>query len=86
MATPSGTEGANRSGYPLWLTTLTAQLPDVPPESLQSVDQIAGGLRPIAETLGAAFDTIRRSLPIVDRDDRPAGKPQAGLSSRVLIG
>lgn len=86
MTAPGGLEVTTGSGYPHWLTALTSQLPEVPPESLQSVDQIAGGLRPIAETLGAAFDTIRRSLPIVDREDRPAGKPQAGLSSRVLIG
>jgi hypothetical protein len=71
--------------YHIWLAALTAQFPDVPPHSLQSVDQIAGGLRPVAVSFGAALETIRRSLPIVDREDRPV-KPQAALASGVLIG
>jgi hypothetical protein len=71
--------------YHVWLAALTAQFPDVPPHSLQSVDQIAGGLRPVAVSFGAALETIRRSLPIVDREDRPV-KPQAALASGVLIG
>ena len=71
--------------YQFWLAALTAQLPDVPPNSLQSVDQIAGGLRPVAVSFGAALETIRRSLPIVDRDDRPV-KPQAAVTSGLLVG
>jgi hypothetical protein len=72
------------STYELWLTMLSAQLPDVGPQSLQSVDQIAGGLRPVAVSLGAALETIFRSLPIVDREDRPV-KPQASLPNHMLV-
>ena len=49
--------------YRLVLQELIARLSVAHFENLESVDQIAGGFRPLAVTLNAAFDVLRRSLP-----------------------
>ena len=41
-----------------------AKMSDVAEEQLEPLDRIAGGFRPIADTLGAAWDALRRSLPV----------------------
>lgn len=37
---------------------------EVPDEQLEPLDRIAGGFRPLANTLGAAWDALRRTIPV----------------------
>jgi hypothetical protein len=50
------------------------QMAEMPTESLQ-VDHIAGGLKPITEPFGVAFDLLRQTFPLGKPE---AEKPQAG--------
>jgi hypothetical protein len=63
-------EELRRMIHDLW-----RNLPQVPEEQLEPIDRLAGGFRPLASTLGAAFDAIRRSLPV--GRDQEATEPQA---------
>ena len=50
-------------------------LPEVPDSQLEPIDRLAGGFRPLASTLGAALDALRRSLPV--GRDQVLTEPQA---------
>jgi hypothetical protein len=54
---------------------LWANIPDVARAPLQPIDRIAGGIWPVASTLAAAWDALRRSIP-AGPDGAPEG-PQA---------
>lgn len=43
---------------------MAARLSDVPEEKLEPLDRIAGGFRPLANTLGVAWDALRRTIPV----------------------
>jgi hypothetical protein len=61
------------------LVELWTRIPEMPPERLEPIDRIAGGIRPLASTLAAALDAIRRTLPVA-RESRPR-EPQALITS-----
>lgn len=63
-----------------WFQDLILHISDSNLNEFESVDQIAGGLRPIASTLNVALDALRRSLP----RSRPATSPPAGDSAHIL--
>lgn len=43
---------------------VAAKLSDVPDEQLEPFDHIASGFRPLANTLGVAWDALRRTIPV----------------------
>ncbi len=57
------------------LQQLVGQLDAARQRSLEPVDQIAGGLRPLATTLNVAIDALRQSIPV--GRDNGAVTPQA---------
>jgi hypothetical protein len=61
------------------LETLAHRLPDVPRDSLESVEQIPDGLRPIATSFNVAIGLLRRTLP--GGKDEPAAPPKPQASS-----
>jgi hypothetical protein len=63
--------------YPDLFAIWTEQLNLIPPEQMESVDQISGGLRPIATSFSAAINLLRRTLPV--GKEQPPQKPQAGI-------
>jgi hypothetical protein len=44
---------------------------------MESIDRIAGGFRPLATTLVAAWDAIRRTIPV--GREQPSAEPQASF-------
>lgn len=74
---PSAATSPEADEYRQLVRGLIARIPDVPESPKESIDRIAGGFRPLASTLGAAWDAIRRTLP-VGRDSAPA-EPQASF-------
>lgn len=54
---------------------VAAKLSDVPEEQLEPLDHIASGFRPLANTLGAAWDALRRTIPV--RRNPSVHEPQA---------
>jgi hypothetical protein len=43
---------------------MASKLSDVPEEQLEPLDRIAGGFRPLANTLGVAWNALRRTIPV----------------------
>jgi hypothetical protein len=63
---------------------MAAKLSDVPEEQLEPLDHIAGGFRPLANTLGAAWDALRRTIPV--GRSHALNEPQAILGWPGLLG
>ena len=50
---------------------MAARIQDVPPEQFEPLEEITGGLRPVASTLSAAWDALIRTIPL----EKPAEEP-----------
>ncbi len=57
---------------------MAAKLSDVPEGQLEPLDRIAGGFRPLANTLGVAWDALRRTIPV--------GRSQAVQDPQAVLG
>jgi hypothetical protein len=68
---------ASNEDYRGLLENLAQHLPDVPRDQLETVEQIPGGLRPIATSFNVAIGLLRRTLPGGKDDPAAPPKPQA---------
>jgi hypothetical protein len=57
---------------------MAARLSDVPEERLEPLDRIAGGFRPLADTLGVAWDALLRTIPV--------GRSQTVSDPQAILG
>lgn len=89
MGRPAGTRpsdldapvGEQLVAYQELLDSLSTRFPTLP---LESVDDITGSLRPVADSVGRALDALRRTLPLRDRS-APHDKPQARYTPAHVI-
>ncbi len=66
------------SEYRELIAVWTEQLNLIPSDQqMEPVDQISGGLRPIATSFSVAINLLRRTLPV--GKEQPPQKPQAGI-------
>ena len=72
---PGASELAHQD-YRRMLEQFPNRLPEVQRDALESVEQIPGGLKPIATSFGVAVGLIRNTLPR-GKDESPPPKPQA---------
>lgn len=65
-STPSQAGGitAEQAALRRLMQNMAAKLSDVPEEQLEPLDRIAGGFRPLANTLGVAWDALRRTISV----------------------
>lgn len=80
-ADPGTLSAADRESLRKTLEEMAARIQDVPAENIEPLGDITGGLKPLATTLGAAWDALLNSLPMEKGNEPQKKTPQSSWNS-----